>query len=285
MRKDIKVNQKCQLGRAPLLWAIAGWAIAGWTESKLNGSSTIDSLRLLLEQTEIDIKTHDHYGSTPLYLAARYNFPAAVRLLLERDDTDVNPKEIRREENPLSAAARKGYLEIVQLLLDHHNVDIDSKDKFGAKTIDWAEINGHHEVVRLLAKRSKMSTITQQTEAVVRLTAAVARADLNCCRVDSDKGNDRGRISRIEWWRGEYTRIYGEILHQLLQRDNVEINSRDKDGRTLLFRAYQHNAWEAVRVLLERTDIDVNCRDTFGLTPLLKASQKGHLGVMSAIRS
>lgn len=276
MRKDTKVNQKCQLGRAPILWAITGW-----TKSKLNGSSTIDSLQFLLERTEIVINTHDHYGSTPLYLAARYNFPTAVRLLLERDVTDVHPKEIRREETPLSVTARKGYLEIVQLLLDHHNVDIDSKDKFGAKAIDWAEINGHHEVVRLLAKRSKMSTVTQQAETIVRLTAADAHADFNCGKANF--GNNMESWKAMQWRRVEYNKIYGEILHRLLQRDDAEINSRDKDGRTLLFQASQYDAWEAVCLLLERTDIDVNCKDKFGLTPLLKASQKGHLEVMSLL--
>lgn len=69
--------------------------------------------RLLLE-FHADLHSRTRYGSTPLELAAEWNSPGVVRVLLE---AGANPELTTRSRGPLALAAGKGNREVVFLLL------------------------------------------------------------------------------------------------------------------------------------------------------------------------
>jgi ankyrin repeat protein len=57
------------------------------------------------------------------------------------------------------------------------------------------------------------------------------------------------------------------VIEMFLARTNVNVDSKDKDGRTpLSFAAEQGNAY-TVRLLLARDDVDADLQDEAGRTP------------------
>ena len=67
-----------------------------------------------------------------------------------------------------------------------------------------------------------------------------------------------------------------EAAKLILEREDIDINLPDKDGRTALFWACNNNCLEMVNLLLERDDIDPNPRAiNWGCTLLAHACRAG----------
>lgn len=88
----------------------------------------------------------------------------------------------------------------------------------------------------------------------------------------------------------------GEILHRmvefnedagslqaLLEREDVDVNWRNKDGLTALHVAALRDREVVVRVLMSREDLDVNATAAFDLTPLHVAARLGHARVVKEL--
>jgi ankyrin repeat protein len=57
-------------------------------------------------------------------------------------------------------------------------------------------------------------------------------------------------------------------VKRLLERESVNINFKDKDGRTPLSWAAQNGYSDVVELLLENEDIDIDSKDKDRRTPL-----------------
>ena len=90
----------------------------------------------------------DNEGRTALMYAATGPNQATVAALLE---AGAAPNAVDHGEKftALMHAAAEGQLEVVQTLLQH-NADTQMRDVDGDTARDFAERNGHAEVVRLL---------------------------------------------------------------------------------------------------------------------------------------
>jgi len=64
------------------------------------------------------------------------------------------------------------------------------------------------------------------------------------------------------------------VLKLLLAREDIEVNSRDINGRAPLSFAAQCG-FDGVRFLLARDDVEVNSKDNSGRTPLSFAEKAG----------
>ena len=71
-----------------------------------------------------------------------------------------------------------------------------------------------------------------------------------------------------------------KIVHLLLEREDVNINSKDSLGRTPLLLAVEGGHETVVQQLLEREDIDADSKDLQSQTPLWLASAKGHQSIV-----
>lgn len=60
----------------------------------------------------------------------------------------------------------------------------------------------------------------------------------------------------------------------LVERDDVEADSKDNDGRTPLSRAAWGGREAVVKLLLERDDVEADSKDEYGWTPLWWAEEK-----------
>lgn len=72
-------------------------------------------------------------------------------------------------------------------------------------------------------------------------------------------------------------------LNALLERPELDVNCRNKDGLAPLHVAALQNRIVAVRLLMERQDLDLNPAADFELTPLHLAARLGHTQVLKAL--
>ena len=210
-------------------------------------------VKQLLERG-VDPDSEDIDGRTPLSWAAEYGYEEVVKLLLAKDDVDLDSRNDRFGRTPLSWAAENGHKEVVELLLAKHGVDPDSRDSDGRTPLLWAAQYGHKEVVKLL----------------------LAKYGVNPDSKDSD-----GRTPLL--WAVEYG--YEEVVKLLLTKDDVDLDSRDdRFGRTPLSWAAKNGCKEVVELLLAKHGVDLDSRDDrFGRTPLLWAAEYGHEEVLKLL--
>ncbi|HEV8248598.1 MAG TPA: ankyrin repeat domain-containing protein [Gaiellaceae bacterium] len=113
----------------------------------------VDRLRELLDGGA-DPNEFASDGFTPLTLAAFFNQPEAVRLLLD-SGADVHQRARNEQIQVLpihSAAADGGSVEIVRMLLDA-GADVNATQPGGFRAIDAARQEGNEELEQLLLER------------------------------------------------------------------------------------------------------------------------------------
>ncbi|KAH7124731.1 hypothetical protein EDB81DRAFT_911957, partial [Dactylonectria macrodidyma] len=85
------------------------------------------------------------------------------------------------------------------------------------------------------------------------------------------------------WRISEHKPVIYSLLLKALEREVVDINTRDDEIQTLLFQAAEKGHDKIVRLLVEK-GADLETKDTiFGKTPLLWAAEKGHEAVVKLL--
>jgi ankyrin repeat protein len=74
-----------------------------------------------------------------------------------------------------------------------------------------------------------------------------------------------------------------EILKLLVETGNVDVDSKDSEGRTPLFWAAAKGHEVVVKLLVETGNVDVNSKDSEGRTPLCWAAENGHKAVVNLL--
>jgi ankyrin repeat protein len=76
---------------------------------------------------------------------------------------------------------------------------------------------------------------------------------------------------------------YKNIVSSILEREDVDVNSKDQSGRTLLSWAAHDGNEAVIKVLLDTDKVDVNAKNRFEQTPLSWAAQNGHKAVVKML--
>ena len=127
-----------------LHWPMAAVHIA-------SGFNLVLALESILIQSA-NVNMRDGEGHTPLSIAAERGYEEIVKLLLKREDVEVDSKDTRGR-SPLWWAAIRGHEAVVKLLSERDDVVVDSVDFDGRTPLSWASYWGHEGVVRLLIER------------------------------------------------------------------------------------------------------------------------------------
>ena len=104
-------------------------------------------VKVLLDKNPSDINSKDSRSRTPLSRAAKNGREEAVKLLLKYK-AEVESKD-DQGRTPLSLAAECGHDGVVKLLLDH-KAEVESRDRHGRTPLWWASILGNEKAVKLL---------------------------------------------------------------------------------------------------------------------------------------
>ncbi|KAF1957119.1 ankyrin [Byssothecium circinans] len=163
-----KSELESHLDKATRMWncALILEDLKEYKEAEVRLRKAIESYDMVLG--EVDMHTvESRYSRTPLscaawnwcgpvvnartllWLAARGGYKIVVKLLLETDKVDVDPKD-KNSQTPLSWTAKHGHEAIVKLLLGTGKADVHSKDKDGRTPLSWAAEGGHLAIVELL---------------------------------------------------------------------------------------------------------------------------------------
>ncbi|KAL3454940.1 ankyrin repeat-containing domain protein [Aspergillus heterothallicus] len=103
----------------------------------------------------VGINRDDEDGITPLLCAVQARNPEIVGILLRRMDLNVNRRFGMSWGTALSFAAELGDVEIVRLLVARDDVDVNIRDRDGLTAIARARARGHFAIVARLQSRAR----------------------------------------------------------------------------------------------------------------------------------
>lgn len=199
------------------------------------------------------------FRETPLHLAVQRGHTKVMEELLDFG-VEVNTKR-RDGWTPLHVGVRDGRLDAVELLLDA-GADIDAKTGKGSTALFLAAELGNVEITKLLLDNGANARQTNKTQStplhrasqkgnlgVVKLLLAAGASPI----AKKDNGDTPLGLARIAG--------HSAILEEL------DIDHRDKDGRTRLFHACAKESSEEIQALLE-AKANVRIKDNDGRGPL-----------------
>ncbi|KAK1540052.1 uncharacterized protein CCOS01_01366 [Colletotrichum costaricense] len=227
--------------------------------------SVISALKLLVEMGA-DIGARDHKGKTPTYWAIVSRNIPALRFLLENNvEAEVESTWGKR---PLLQAAVGSNMAVVELILDH-NADIEAADKKGRTALSWAAGCGNLATVQLLLKRGTKVDVPDKGGRTPLAWACAAEdtkdqiiRTLLAHGASPDIGGSAGAI-----WLYARHKFDLAIIDMFCQH-GFDMCSEDDLGATLLCYAASHGSAEAFKMILELTNLDLNSKDHSGRTVL-----------------
>ena len=111
-------------------------------------------LKIIMNDTAFEVdRPERRSGETALHIACKYNSPEIVACLLAHG-ANSEVVENKLGWTPLFIAAAKGYNEVLQILLQY-GCDVNLKDNAGWTAREYAIIEGHLSVAKLLSAKEK----------------------------------------------------------------------------------------------------------------------------------
>jgi len=280
-RNDVNPDAADEDGRTPLSWA-AGPEV--WTSETKEGHRRV--IEILLGRNDVDPHSADKSGRTPMSWAAVSGSKMFVKILLEQ--SDVNPDSSDKSgRTPLSWAAATIEGEgPAKILLEQNNVDPDSTDNSGRTPLSWAARNGRGKILQMLLERNDVNPDAADEDGRTPLSWAAGPA---IWTPETEEGFERaakiltGRnygnpwsASRFlcEWQRYREEGCEG-IVKRLLERNEVDLDSTDKSGRTPLSWAAENGRQKIVEILSQRNDAHPHMVGPKSQTPFPCATGNG----------
>ncbi|KAK3369418.1 ankyrin repeat-containing domain protein [Lasiosphaeria ovina] len=227
----------------------------------------VEIVRLLLSTGRVNPDLPDWLNRTPLSWAAEQGHHL---LLLENGHIDVNSPERNSGFTPLSYAAKNGHEAVAKVLLTADYVNPECLDRIGRSSLSIAAEAGSHAVVKALLEYGVI-------------------VENDYIRID-----DRTALSYAA------ERGHVEVVKLLLQSGRVDVNARDRKGRTPLCHACANatispeegegdcevfGGQEAVARLLIENGADFDTRDDAGRTPLWYAEKYSCHAMINVLRA
>ncbi|OBT88437.1 hypothetical protein VE02_03297 [Pseudogymnoascus sp. 03VT05] len=95
-------------------------------------------------------------GRTPLsHAATAYGQETALKLLIERDDAEVNSQD-NKGLTPLMWAAQVYFEKDIGVFLEHEDVDVNLRDKDGHTALWWAENKKREKIVEMVKLKTSL---------------------------------------------------------------------------------------------------------------------------------
>jgi ankyrin repeat domain-containing protein 50 len=263
------VNEPGSRGRSPL--------------SLASGSGFDDIVRLLLAQKEIDVDLPDRNGTSSLFSAVASNSSRTIPLLLA--DHRLNPNHLDNlGRSALSWAAAEGYYASTKVLLKDPRVDAGAKDARGRTALSYATQNSHLGIIQLLVRSGRLDVSEMDNEGRNAISWAAQQPQPSVLHYLL-KHDRKGADCKDKWgWTPLAWALnppgYPDNVSILIQSGLVDINRKDRVGRSALSFAAGYGLARIVQLLSRAKGIEVDSRDRIGRTPLSHAAAAGNLDVV-----
>lgn len=217
-----------------------------------------EKVRTLLADPDINVNmVYD--DKTPLVVAIENSHENIVKLLLAHPKIKLNFSTTTGKydnRTPIEVAIDSGNVEIAKLLLAHPDMDPNIIGMNERTPINNAILNGDIEIVKLFLANPKTdpnrvderlysplgTAVTMRQIPIVELLLADPRVDINL--QDKDEGatalmlairhlddyKDNQYVSYEA--RTTYPKAYADIIKLLISNPNIDLEVRDKNGRT-----------------------------------------------------
>ncbi len=234
-------------------------------------SQNIWAARYLLDRGA-DIEAVNAQGDRPIHQSLR-SLPgddgAFLKLLLDRGaDFDHYGSN---NETPLITVSRSGRTELLQHLLDH-GADTLAKDKvFNRSSIEWAAVEGHTRVVRMLSTSQQSAETIQGLIALSELYQALD-PDLATMRL----GLPTLRAGKTDIEDGK-TEYYNRLLS-----DINKLQPEDLHGLLLLHRPAGRGTETVLRAFIDM-GADINALSFEGDMAIHVAAAHGHSNILEIL--
>ncbi|KAL9076997.1 MAG: hypothetical protein Q9161_000630 [Pseudevernia consocians] len=147
----------------------SGTPMSGMHLAAYFNSTDCMSRLLEIESFAADVKDQD--GRTPLMWAAREGHEAAVKLLVKRQDVDINKIDKNEKlggypRTALTCAAYYGHAGTVELLLEREDIDVKLRDNEDNRMtpLIWAAVGGYEATLKVLLNHKNIVKDNQMSQ-------------------------------------------------------------------------------------------------------------------------
>lgn len=252
-------------------------------------SSNIDTTKLLLADERIDVnEINSENAFSHLYTAVDLGLTEIVELLLTVQNIDIH-----QNEPFLNIAVKNRQIKLIKVLLQDQRIDVNSTDNYGMP-LHYAILYGNETIVSLLLadKRTNVNSLSklnrtplaasilEGSENILKLLLADSRIDVNMHCAET-------RILSIPITQslGKSFDKYFPIFKTLMEDRRIDVNQRDKNGKTTLFHAVITNNLVAVELLVNDSRTDRNIPNYDNLSPLEIACREEYIEIVKLLLS
>lgn len=229
----------------------------GWTPFLIAARKGFKGImELLWASGKVNAEWSSTTGQTPLSVAAEAGHEDVIEFLLSLKEINVDRPDVRGR-TPLSLAAGAGAAGVVTKLIETGRVQVNSRDLDGQTPLAWAVMQGFP--MRTSSKQD--AQLARDEKEILGLLKGAENAESvpPISKGSQTKDQDLRRKEAID--RGL------AVLNCLLAREDIEPDSRDKQGDTPLSYAVRYRNVEAVRLLLSTGKVNPENKDNNGRVP------------------
>ncbi len=249
----------------------------------------VEVMKLLL-QLGATVDSKDNQGGTALIDAASSGHVEAVKLLLD-NKADPSVKDLEGK-TPFLWSCTVGRPAVANIFLDR-GADPNARDNQGQSALMIACMGASKELVELLLQKgADLNVVDQSGRSPLILACAPHERGMrgvwmpNRHRINVPPWTYRmGQAPDMQWQRvlpPESGYDPRSDIVKVLLKNNVDLNAKDRQGRTALSWAVSQGQIDAVSVLIA-AGADVNAADNQGMTPLIWAAMNGQLEILKML--
>ncbi|KAI5919945.1 ankyrin repeat-containing domain protein [Camillea tinctor] len=249
--------------------------------------------KALLSRDECKPDLQDNSGATPLFWAAGGGHMTIVEALARRPDVEINHRD-NTGRTIVSWTAGDGMDEVLKRLLQLRNINVDVPDNKGRSPLSWAAGNGHAATAHmLLVHRRPIKNIAADRDYDGRnpISWACGGGHHDVLRVLLHGPWAGGHDDEdIDGWAPLAWAIHNdapEVVEAMAATGRVDLDRRDRAGRTALAWAVEYGHTRVVQALLrEGADpgpTDVNENEATSPAPVAVAKRYGREDLILAI--
>lgn len=241
-------------------------------------SDSVEEMLALLIKAGADVEARDKGGKTALFIAVRYDLPAAALVLLEhRASTEAFDKNA---ETPLLFAARNGTQWAIKLLLEK-GANLEARRRSGKTALCNAVEEDHEPIVQILLDRGAVikTAVHQPNNNFHRslLYIAITNARVSIVDMLLRAGADIHQIGYRNNTALHQAVLGGQEPHeqimQLLLTHSAPLDAVNRQGETVFHYAVRFKRRNMMLILLRHilpNKLSTICkiRDTYVQTPL-----------------
>ena len=282
--EDLMVNLPDVNGRSALFWACCA-----------NSASVVTKL---LEDERTDPNLLDRHRCDALSWTCQDGLANLIKLFVDNQRVVLSNQD-DRGNTPLIYAVKSRNLRAVTTLFRRSrssrfsgaaaDLNIAARDKDGRNAISWAASIGEPRILEALLRHGSGETNVRDNNGWPPLAWTMdppgfPQNTIQLLPYCGDRINDKDNhgssllSTAIRWRQFEIARI-------LVERTDIEINSKGSSGRTALSLAASSGSLETVKLMINVRSADPSIADNSGLLPLHRAQSEGYNDIAHYLES